>query len=210
MSSLQNATVHQEMIKPDTTPLFQWINFMSEKRPEVYRHSLRVAMIADRLGAQMKLSCAERENLLRGCFLHDLGKSMLPLDLLKQAQPLSQKQWNMIKLHPQTGADLVHTLSEFEAVVIEIILHHHERWDGQGYPHGLQGSSIPLLARICAVADSFDAMLSPRPYRQPLSLNEARRELTSRSNAQFDPDIVCQMLKLVDSEMSYCSFIQER
>ncbi|WP_018750755.1 HD-GYP domain-containing protein [Paenibacillus sanguinis] len=210
MSSLQDAIVHQELIKLDASPLFQWIDFMSEERPDFYRHSLRVAMIADRLGTQMKLSYAEQENLLRGCFLHDLGKLTLPLDLLEQVQPLSQEQWNMIRLHPQTGADLVHTLSEFEESVIEVILHHHERWDGQGYPHGLQGSDIPLLARICAVADSFDAMLSPRPYRQPLSANEARLELINHSNLQFDPDIVCQMLKLVDSEMSYCSFIQER
>lgn len=211
MDSLQDFAMHQKNLKQDVTPLFQWISFMSERRPDVYRHSLRVAMLADRLAIRMKLSSAEQDNLLRGCFLHDLGKLMLPIDLLEQTTPLSQKQWSMIKLHPQAGAELVHRLSsEFEDAVVEIILHHHERWDGQGYPHGLKAQDIPLLARICSIADTFDAMLNTRTYREPLLPHEARMELINNSGIQFDPELVLLMLQVLESKMTYSSFIQER
>ncbi|RRJ66007.1 HD domain-containing protein [Paenibacillus oralis] len=210
MSSLQKFIDNQAMAQQDSTLLIQLIDFMREKRPEVYRHSIRVAMLAERIATEMNLAACEKENLLRGCFLHDLGKIMLPLDVLEQAAPLTPHQWKIIKLHPQVGADLLHNISEFEEPVIEVILHHHERWDGQGYPHGLKEQDIPLLARICSVADAFDAMMCVRPYRQSLPLEQVKQELWRNRAIQFDPDITRLTLELLESDTSYFGFIQER
>ncbi|KFN08391.1 HD domain-containing protein [Paenibacillus macerans] len=210
MSSLQKFIDNQVMVQQDSTSLIQLINFMRAKRPEVYRHSIRVAMLAERIATEMNLEECDKENLLRGCFLHDLGKIMLPLDVLEQAAPLTPRQWKIIKLHPQVGADLLHNISEFEEPVIEVILYHHERWDGQGYPYGLREQDIPLLARICSVADAFDAMMSARPYRQSLPLEQIKQELWRNRAIQFDPDITRLTLELLESDTSYFEFFQER
>lgn len=210
MNALQRFVESQEILKQEINPLFHWISLLSEKRPDVYRHSIRVAMLAERLALKMKLDISDKETLLRGCFLHDLGKLMIPLDILEQSAPLSDKQWSLIKLHPQLGFDLVQSLFECDSGVSKVILHHHERWDGQGYPHGLEGEAIPLLARICAVADATDAMLSRRPFRQPLPLDKVQQELARNRKLQFDPDIVRLMLELLASETSDFSYFQER
>ncbi|MNI29303.1 Cyclic di-GMP phosphodiesterase response regulator RpfG [compost metagenome] len=210
MNSLHKFMYTHAMIQQDSTSLIQLIDFMREKRPEVYQHSIRVAMLAERIAAEMNLKACEKENLLRGCFLHDLGKIMLPLDMLEQAAPLTPHQWRIIKLHPQVGADLLHSISEFDESVIEVILHHHERWDGQGYPHGLKEQDIPLLARICSVADAFDAMMCVRPYRKSLTLEQVRQELWRNSAIQFDPVITRLTLELLESDKSYFGFMQER
>lgn len=201
---------HQEIVQQESTSLIRLINFMRQKRPEVYRHSIRVAMLAERIATEMNLEAYEKENLLRGCFLHDLGKIMLPLDILEQTAPLTPHQWKIIKLHPQVGADILHHISDFEVPVVEVILHHHERWDGQGYPHGLRERDIPLLARICAVADAVDAMMCLRPYRQSLPLQQVKQELWQNQAIQFDPVITRLTLELFEADTSYFGFIQER
>lgn len=210
LNSFQRLIDQQSEMYQETTPLIYLINFMRKHRPEIYQHSIRVAILAERIATEMNLEPCEKENLLRGCFLHDLGKIMLPIEVLEQAAPLTPHQWRMIKLHPQVGTDLVHNISDFEEPVFEIILHHHERWDGQGYPHGLKENDIPLLARICSVADAFDAMMSDRPYRPSLSLEQVKQELRRNSAIQFDPFITGLTLELFDSDNSYFGSTQER
>lgn len=210
MNSFQRLIDQQAVVYQETAPLIHLIHFMRKQRPEIYQHSIRVAMLAERIAAVLNLEACEKENLLRGCFLHDLGKIMLPLNVLEQTAPLTPDQWRIIKLHPQVGTDLLHNISDFEEPVFEIILHHHERWDGQGYPYGLKEDDIPLLARICSVADAFDAMMSERPYRSSLSLEQVKQELRRNSAIQFDPFITGLTLELFDSDSTYFGSTQER
>jgi HD-GYP domain-containing protein (c-di-GMP phosphodiesterase class II) len=124
--------------------------------------------------------------------LHDIGKFALPDEILKKPGPLTQQEWNIVKKHPVIGADYLKDIRIFQGKggVIEMVLYHHERWDGKGYPAGLKKREIPLGARIIAVADAFSAMTDNRPYREPLSFEEALEELKKGSGSQFDPEIV--------------------
>lgn len=203
MSPLQEFIDRQSAKYQESTPLIHLMKFMQKHRPEIYQHSIRVAIFAERIATKMNLGSCEKENLLRGCFLHDLGKIMLPLSVLEQTAPLSPQQWRIIKLHPQVGTDLLHNISDFEESVFKIILHHHERWDGYGYPSGLKEQEIPLLTRICSIADAYDAMMNERPYRSRLPLEQVKLELQRNSGIQFDPVITGIALELFDSDNSY-------
>jgi HD-GYP domain-containing protein (c-di-GMP phosphodiesterase class II) len=125
--------------------------------------------------------------------LHDIGKVGLSNRLLEKTN-LSEKESLDIRLHPVHGVHLVEPLS-FSHTITSAIRHHHERWDGKGYPDGLSGEDIPLLARIIALADSFDAMVSDRPYRQGLSVGRVQEELEKNAGTQFDPQMVQLFLR---------------
>lgn len=179
-----------------------WMNDLRNKHPETHRHSIRVAMMAEELAGSMKLSDQEKNSLVRGCFLHDIGKSLTPVDILNQKEPLSEEQWNILKLHPIIGAELAKDFPGINSGVTDVIKYHHERWDGTGYPYGLKGSDIPFLARICSVIDAYDAMLSFRPYRERTSIQHAKDELKTHAGTQFDSEIVQQFLKLTDQQLT--------
>ncbi|MDT2275725.1 HD domain-containing phosphohydrolase [Paenibacillus larvae] len=98
--------------------------------------------------------------------MHDLGKAYIPLHILNQKESLSKQQWEIVKLHTSIGAELLESIPRIDPAVIDVIRYHHERWDGKGYPEGLAGDNIPLFARIFTVVDSFDTMISDRPYRK--------------------------------------------
>ena len=134
--------------------------------------------------------------------LHDIGKIAIPEKILLKPVSLTRNEMELVRLHPQFGAlilqrNIVGTIDE---ELISIVLHHHERWDGLGYPHGLKGEDIPLMARILAVADAFDAMTSFRPYRTSLSMQEALVEISKHSGAQFDPEIADVFLRIMRAE----------
>ncbi|EJQ43660.1 hypothetical protein IEQ_04988 [Bacillus cereus BAG6X1-2] len=123
------------------------------------------------------------------CLLHDIGKIGIPDEILTKASSLTEDEYNIIKKHPQLGLEVFKNVSlpkDNEA----IILSHHERWDGNGYPQKLKGNQIPLCARIVAIADAFDAMTSSRVYRSALSPDEAYKRIIEGSGAQFDPSLV--------------------
>jgi HD-GYP domain-containing protein (c-di-GMP phosphodiesterase class II) len=124
-----------------------------------------------------------------GFFLHDIGKVGVPEHILCKEGPLSREEWEVMRQHPLIGAQIVEPIS-FLRDAVGLIRHHHERFDGTGYPDRLRGDRIPLEARIFAVADSFDAMTSDRPYRAALGWDEAIGELHAESGRQFDPEIV--------------------
>ena len=121
--------------------------------------------------------------------LHDIGKIEIPSEILNKKGKLTEEEFRLMKKHPEQSADIVKSLSGMENIV-EDILCHHERYDGTGYPAGISREQIPLGARIIAIADAFDAMLTDRPYKKALSLEEARRELLENSGTQFDPALV--------------------
>ncbi|MEL7657174.1 MAG: HD-GYP domain-containing protein, partial [Bacillota bacterium] len=151
-------------------------------------HSKRVGDLCQKLGQAMGLSDMEVIKLKTAGVLHDIGKIMVDHKILMKKSNLIEQEWNEIKRHTDIGYRILS--SSFNMLELaEGILSHHERWDGKGYPQGLKGEAIPLVARIIALADSYDAMISDRPYRNALSEEEALAEIRENAGTQFEPEI---------------------
>lgn len=149
-------------------------------------HSERVTSYAIRIAKSINLSKDEIELLLFSGRLHDIGKIAVPDFILKKKTFLTSQEMAEIQTHPVKGVEMITNL-KFLNKCIPLILHHHERYDGKGYPDSLKGDKIPLLARILSIADAFDAMTSERPYRRALNIDEAIEEIERNSQTQFDP-----------------------
>ena len=160
-------------------------------------HSDRVAYYAVKIGEAMELSAAELETLRISGIFHDVGKIGTADDILLKTDRLDEKELLEIQKHPLKGARILSAVSMFKEVV-PVVKCHHERIDGTGYPEGLAGDRIPMLARIISVADAFDAMMSDRLYRSKLNLEEARQQLISGAGSQFDEQVVSSFITLVD------------
>jgi response regulator RpfG family c-di-GMP phosphodiesterase len=156
-------------------------------------HGARVAAAAARLGAVLGLAPPELEILEMAAVLHDIGKVGVRDRVLLKDGPLDETEWEVVRLHPTLGADIVGKI-EMLREVAEAIRHCREHWDGSGYPDGLTGDSIPLAARIMAVADAFDACRSRRPYREAMDEDSAYRAVTERGGTWFDPALVEQFV----------------
>lgn len=169
------------------------VSALEAKDPYTKGHSERVMQWALVLGGLMKLDRAGIEDLRRAALLHDIGKIALDLSALQKPQPLSAEEYERFKLHPVLGKQILEPI-EFLHNSKPMVLHHHEHWDGQGYPLGLAGEQIPLGARILGIADAFEVMVTDRVYRQALSLAEARAELQRCAGRQFDPTIIERFL----------------
>ena len=157
---------------------------------ETFGHSKTVAKYSLVLAEILGINDKERlDNIKKGALLHDVGKIAIPDSILKKPSSLSPQEWKKIRLHPVLGFGLIRDINLFKEVG-NIILYHHERYDGQGYPHQLKGRQIPLEARIFALADALDAITSHRPYRKERSFPEARQEIEDNSGSQFDPEVV--------------------
>jgi putative nucleotidyltransferase with HDIG domain len=155
-----------------------------------YGHSLRTAFFSVLLGRLLRLSQDELVTLKRAAFLHDIGKVHIPDRILKKPEPLTAGEWKIMRHHAVLGYAMLSAVPGLSHVA-NIVLAHHERYDGSGYPHRLEGEDIPLGARICAVADCFDALTaSDRSYRQPLTFPEAWDYIVSQRGAHFDPRVV--------------------
>jgi putative nucleotidyltransferase with HDIG domain len=152
-------------------------------------------LIAEELG----LTLEEFEQLRFAGLLHDVGKTGLPQEILLKPGKLTPDEVLEMQRHAEMGATIVEQI-DFLKSLTPIILHHHERWDGKGYPMGLVATGIPMLARVLAVADAFDAMTSDRPFRKAMSLAEARRELQEGAGTQFDPRMVAALLEALDRQ----------
>ncbi len=164
-------------------------NALDVRDSETEGHSRRVVEYMELIIAQMPVVPGHLATLRRGALLHDIGKIGVPDNVLRKPAALSDAEWVVMKRHPEHGARIISRIPFLEDVS-RIVRHHHERWDGKGYPDGIAGEAIPLGARIFAVADSFDAMTSDRPYRRAMSVKDARVEVSRCRGTQFDPDIV--------------------
>ena len=162
---------------------------------ETEGHSRRVAELACAIAREMGLSEDELTHLFRGGLLHDVGKIGIPDAVLHKREPLTEEEWQLMRQHPLLGARILQDI-DFLAQAVDVVLFHQERYDGEGYPYGLRGSEIPLLARIFAVADAYDAMTSHRPYREAMSHEEAVAEIVRHSGTQFDPEVVQAFLRV--------------
>ena len=159
------------------------------KEPLTERHSMNVATYCETLGQRMGLMPAMIETLKVAATLHDIGKIGVPDSVLNKAGKLTDDEFELIKRHPAMGVHILERAS-FLRAELPMILHHHERWDGKGYPAGLSGSSIPLGARVLHVADSIDAMFSMRSYKEGYTAEQVKRELEAGRAGQFDPQVV--------------------
>jgi HD-GYP domain-containing protein (c-di-GMP phosphodiesterase class II) len=161
---------------------------LEARDPYLRGHSARVTLFAEGLAQALGWK-RDRLDLLRlGGSLHDVGKIAVSVGVLRKPGPLTFDELAQIRRHPVTGARLVECFEDFEAA-LPYVLHHHERWDGAGYPCGLSGGDIPVEARVLCVADAFDAMTSRRAYRPPLSIEQALAELERCAGSQFDPEL---------------------
>ena len=159
--------------------------------PYTAGHSDRVARYSRLMCEALQLNPTSTEKIELAAYLHDLGKINLDLtDIVKKAAKLTEEERRLIRLHPVVSADLANQVSYFKGDIEAMIRHHHENWDGSGYPHGLSREEIPLGSRIILLADAFDAMTTSRVYRDALDLEEVKREFRKFSGIQFDPNLV--------------------
>ena len=164
-------------------------------------HSTRLAEWGMRVGQELGLEEAELQNLEVAALLHDIGKVGIPDSILRKPERLDPDEYALMKKHSEYGWAVLRMLPGFERAALDI-LHHHESFDGKGYPAGLKGTEIPIVSRIVCVIDAFDAMVSSRPYRRGLPFDEAVRRLKEASGTQFDPVVVRSFLSFAEAEIS--------
>jgi diguanylate cyclase (GGDEF)-like protein len=169
--------------------VYALVSAVEARDPYAYGHSRKVSTYAEALAEAIGLSSDEVSRVSTAALLHDIGKIGIPDGVLNKKGKLSGKDWEALKAHPRLGTNIVGNIPHLVSCVSSI-LHHHERWDGGGYPEGLKGEEIPIEARILAIADSFEAMSSARPYRPALSREEVVKELRQGAGIQFDPKLV--------------------
>ncbi|PKO16615.1 MAG: hypothetical protein CVU39_07270 [Chloroflexi bacterium HGW-Chloroflexi-10] len=158
-------------------------------------HSERVTSIALSIAHHMKLEKKLIQQIHWGALLHDVGKIGIPDQILRKPGSLTEEEWKIMRSHPQIGYDMLKEIP-FVQPALNVVMYHHERFDGSGYPLGLVGENIPLAARIFSVADTFDAMTNDRPYRKAFSQEEAIMEIQQCSKKQFDPEVVLAFIKV--------------
>nr|WP_285801067.1 HD domain-containing phosphohydrolase [Exiguobacterium sp. s122] len=160
-----------------------------EKIPREEAHSTRVAELAEKLGIAMGFTSSEVSELRAAATLHDIGKVAISNEILDKTGPLTDAEWREIKRHPEVSYNILSTVPEY-GTLSEIVLAHHERWDGKGYPKGLSSYDIPIASRIISIADTFDVMVTGRPYRKAKTVEEALAVIREEAGKQFDPMLV--------------------
>ena len=172
---------------------------LEARDPETEAHTGRISNLSLALAAALKTTPEVRKATHLGAILHDVGKIGISDTILQKPGPLTDEEWAIMRLHPEIGERMLRRV-DFLRPALPVIRHHHERWDGGGYPDGLKGDAIPLAARIVSVCDAYDAMTSDRPYREALSVDIACGELLKNSEKQFDP-MCARVLVTVLAEM---------
>ena len=183
------------------------ISALDARDRETEGHSLRVSSLSTKLGETLGFTHQQLKVLERGSLLHDIGKIGISDTILHKPGPLNEDEWKIMKLHPDIGARIVEGIP-FLQDTIPLIRHHQERWDGTGYPSGLAGEDIPILARMFSIVDAFDALTSNRPYRVKISSTEALEYLKEQSGILFDPSVVPVFEKLVMTDETGFNFCE--
>ena len=178
-----------------------WARALELRDTETAGHSQRVTELTVRLAAAMGLSKQEMIHIRRGCLLHDIGKMGVPDGILLKPGRLTEHEWQIMQQHPQLAYEMLHSITYLQPA-LDIPLYHHERWDGAGYPKGLKGEEIPLAARLFAVVDVWDAVLSERPYHQAWSQERALQLIEEEAGRHFDPQVVAVFLQMMTNSVN--------
>lgn len=176
-------------------------NALDSRDRYTLHHSENVAKYAVQIAAKMNLSKEKCEIIRKGALLHDIGKIGIPEHILGKEAKLTDEEYEIIKGHPTLGYNMIKHIGDFHKNgVLDIVLYHHERYDGKGYPKGLKGDQIPLFARIVGIADTFDAMTTKRVYRDEFNIGYALNEIRNNKGTQFDPEIADVFLSLFEEK----------
>jgi diguanylate cyclase (GGDEF)-like protein len=182
----------------DLSVLDALVSAVEARDSYMYDHFRKVNTYAVALGEAIGLSSDQVANLSTAALHHDVGKIGIPDKVLNKKGRLNEEDWKAVKIHPELGANIFRLIPDL-APCVNIVLYHHEWWDGSGYPDGLKGEQIPIEARILAIADSFEAMTSVRPYRPALPLKEIIKQLKQGAGLQFDPKLVDAFIRIVEA-----------
>ncbi len=187
--AIENAQLHQKIREGYLAALLSYCRFAENQMPYRQGHSMRVGIYAERLAETIGWKQKEAEQMKIAALMQDLGLLRVPKEVLMKPGKLSEEEWRLIKQHPLWSLELVDPPAILTETVESAVKHHHERFDGTGYPEGLKGEQIPLPARILAVADTFDALCSERPYRPAYPVEQAVKEMQRVAGSQLDPDL---------------------
>jgi putative nucleotidyltransferase with HDIG domain len=198
--AIENARLATDLEELFTGSLKTLVATIEAKDSVTSGHSIRVTSISQAIGKELGLSKEAIRILRISALLHDIGKVGVPESILGKPAPLSENEFIRIKEHPSRGAEIIENIKNVEEIVTAV-KHHHERYDGGGIPDGLKGDNIPLISRIIAVADAYDAMTFDRPYRKGVTSDKAVKEIQRCSGTQFDPKIVEAFVKAHDKGM---------
>jgi ribonuclease P protein subunit RPR2 len=187
--ALQKLILRENVERNLVDTITAFVNAIESKDRYLKGHSARVALYAAETATMLNMTADMVEVVRRGAMLHDLGKLSIMDTILRKPERLTAEEFTIIKSHPIVGAKILEPL-RFLARETCVVRHHHERFDGTGYPDGLQGEAIPIVARVVTVADVFDAITSNRPYRTALTVAEAREEIAKGRGSHFDPAVV--------------------
>jgi hypothetical protein len=198
-TAMEHARLFQQLENTYLSTVKALMSIVEAKDAYTRGHTERVADYAAALGAKMQLGKNELRDLTFAAVLHDIGKLVIFENVLTKPGDLDDEEWEILKSHPAIGASIIENM-EFLSGTVPLIKHHHERFDGGGYPDGLKGEDIPLGARIIAVADSYDAMTTDRPYREALSKDIALNTMITKAGTQFDARAVECFVDLVERD----------
>ncbi|HEY9069984.1 MAG TPA: HD domain-containing phosphohydrolase, partial [Candidatus Ozemobacteraceae bacterium] len=205
--ALHNARLYEDLEASYLSAVRALANSLDAKDAYTRGHSERVAAFSVEIGRRMRLEPETLKNLQIGALLHDIGKIGISENIINKPSRLTMDEFELIKTHPVRGANIIEPAS-FLKEKVPLIKHHHERFDGKGYPDGLSGENIPLLARIVCVADSWDAMTSKRAYRSVVPREQAVQELLRCAGTQFDPKIVAAFMEVLQDEKTVESILE--
>ena len=195
VTAIRNLQLYESQQRIMLGSIKSLVLLLDKKIPGEYAHTRMFSELVVDLAKEMRLSEMELQSLQYASLLHDAGKIDIPDEILTKTSKLTSKEYDLIKNHPVLGARIVKNV-EILKPIVPIILYHHEKYDGTGYPSGLKKGQIPIGARIMAVADAFEAMISGRPYRGLVSKAEAINEIKQNSGTQFDPKVVEALIGL--------------
>jgi HD-GYP domain-containing protein (c-di-GMP phosphodiesterase class II) len=193
---IKNLQLYEEQQKIVFGSIKSLVTLLDTRVPQEYTHSPYFSRLVTAIGQEMHLDDKQLQSLKYASLLHDTGKVDIPVEILTKTSKLTPQEYNIIKKHPLKGAQILRPLQILKPV-IPIILHHHEKYDGTGYPSRLKKGQIPEGARIMAVADAFEAMVYGRPYRERKDIVSAIKEIKKKSGTQFDPNVVEAFLKII-------------
>ncbi|NLG04571.1 MAG: diguanylate cyclase, partial [Clostridia bacterium] len=202
LTSARNTMYQKKMLNQDSVRssiLNSLKSSLRESDFETEQHAERTSTMAIELGKRLGLDDRELGELSLVSVLHDIGKLSIPDNILQKAQKLDDEEWEIMKNHTIKGYELAKISPELEGIA-DAILHHHEKWDGTGYPSGLREEEIPLNSRIITVVDSFDVMTHDRPYHTAITVKQAKEKLIQCAGTQFDPMIVKTFLQMLESQ----------